>query len=399
MPGRSGWDHLNAGRTRLAELCFFGIWVLGTNKHTTPEYNPEYTNILKDFGPISVVPKSKHRLCFCGMLVDILKHVKFLVMFGFHGHANQLYCMTVLFLDVDHAFVSFQQHTESSAPRLRLTKWCKMSGLRWVISSEAILQSLPLPPPRGILRAFSKGGQCPCHMVHLIMVIYGDLWWWIWFIVVYDTCMVIDLDQRSMNFWGPCCWLSTISICSLALTENGVSLRSLLFMLLSAFCTNCWILIVKLHSLWIIAILFIGSMTDARTEVSEILWSASKSYQEWNSAVLFSVANLSCPGLWVHDKVLIRAEFRLQSLSTNSEIHFFWFRSGPQLEYLSISNLQHQHWSCPALFLLTPRKMAPENLVFFFACWVGWCWGINFHLNLQMPLMVGHWPWTRYWCC
>ena len=262
-------------------------------------------------------------ICFCGMLVDILKHVKFLVMFGFHGHANQLYCMTVLFLDVDHAFVSFQQHTESSAPRLRLTKWCKMSGLRWVISSEAILQSLPLPPPRGILRAFSKGGQCPCHMVHLIMVIYGDLWWWIWFIVVYDTCMVIDLDQRSMNFWGPCCWLSTISICSLALTENGVSLRSLLFMLLSAFCTNCWILIVKLHSLWIIAILFIGSMTDARTEVSEILWSASKSYQEWNSAVLFSVANLSCPGLWVHDKVLIRAEFRLQSLSTNSEIHFF----------------------------------------------------------------------------
>ena len=45
------------------------------------------------------------------------------------------------------------------------------------------------------------------------------------------------LDQRSMNFWGPCCWLSTISICCLALqTENGVSLCSLLLVRLSAFC-------------------------------------------------------------------------------------------------------------------------------------------------------------------
>lgn len=372
MPGRSGWDHLNAGRTRLAELYFFGIWVLGTNKHTTPEYNPEYTNILKDFGPISVVPKSKHRLCFCSMLVDILKHVKFLVMFGFHSHANQLYCIIVLFLDVDHAFVSFQQHTESSAPRLGLTKWCKMSGLRWVISSEAILQSLPLPPPRGILRAFSKGGQCPCHMVHLIKGPWtsGD--------------HAAGWAQSQSVPWP---WQKMVSLCVPCYLCFSVPFTRIVdFLLLNYIVCDYCNCVHRFHD-WC---------------PYRGIWNSLKRFEVISRVELCSSV-LSCKSLMPRAlgtyRFLIRAEFRLQSLRTNSKIQFFLIPLWTQLEYLSISNLQHQHWSCPALFLLTPRKMAPENYIFFFACWVGWCWGIFFHLNLQMPLMVGHWPWTRHCCC
>ena len=297
MPGRSGWDHLNAGRTRLAELCFFGIWVLGTNKHTTPEYNPEYTNVLKDFGPISVVPKSKHRLCFCSRLVDILKHVIFLVMFGFHGHANQLYCIAVLFLDVDHAFVSFQQHTESSAPRLRLTKWCKMSGLRWVISSEAILQSLPLPPPRGILRAFSKGGQCSCHMVHLIKGPWtsGD--------------HAAGWAQSQSVPWP---WQKMVSLCVPCYLCFSVPFTRIVdFLLLNYIVCDYCNCVHRFHD-WC---------------PYRGIWNSLKRFEVISRVELCSSV-LSCRSLMPRAlgtyRFLIRAEFRLQSLRTNSKIQFFF---------------------------------------------------------------------------
>ena len=141
MPGRSGWDHLNAGRTQLAELCYF-LHLSSWNKHTTPMCKL-LVGFRSDQCGTQVQASSLLLQCICRYLegYDFFCEVIHECSFAWRG-------LGPCFRIIDE------------------------SGLRWVISGEAILQSLPLPPPRGNW-AFSIGGQsgqsgqCPCHMAHL----------------------------------------------------------------------------------------------------------------------------------------------------------------------------------------------------------------------------------------